>query len=74
MHGVAYAANLSAVRRFTNTYLAGPPSLLLPLGIPFPTPEAVETAYAQLHAQHVRVVNNSWGADVSPADEAELDL
>lgn len=74
VHGVAYAANVSAVRRFSNTYLGAPPSLVLPLGVPFPSPEAVETAYAQLHAQRVRVVNNSWGADVSPADEAELDL
>lgn len=73
VHGVAYAANLSTVRRFSNTYLGGPASLITPLAVPFPTAEAVEAAYAQLQAQNVRVVNHSWGATVPPANEAELD-
>lgn len=71
-HGVAFAANLSALRRFSNTYQDGP-------GVPTysvdsPTPEAVKAAYAQLHEQNVRVVNHSWGPRNPVANEAELDM
>ena len=74
LQGVAYAANLSAVRKYGNTYLGGPITLTDILTAPTPTVAAVDAAYTQLHRQNVRVVNNSWGSVFSPANEAELDL
>ncbi|MPQ87018.1 S8 family serine peptidase, partial [Pseudomonas sp. MAFF 730085] len=71
VQGVAYAANLSAVRRFSNTYLAGPG--LSAFNVTNVPPEAVNIAYAQLHEQNVRVVNHSWGPTTPLADEAALD-
>lgn len=71
-HGVAYAANVSAVRRFSNTYQAGPGTTTN--RVANATPEAVDAAYAQLHKQNVRVVNHSWGTASPFADEAALDL
>ncbi|NVZ68621.1 autotransporter serine protease [Pseudomonas costantinii] len=73
-HGVAYAANLSAVRKYGNTYLGGPIAITDILSPPLPTVAAVDAAYAQLHRQNVRVVNNSWGSAFSPANETELDI
>lgn len=73
VHGVAYAANLSAVRKFGNTYLGGPIAITDVLRLSLPTAAAVDAAYAQLHKQNVRVVNNSWGSAFSPANAAELD-
>ena len=73
-HGVAYAATLSAVRRFSNSYLEGPDAVTDELRVAHPTAQAVDSAYAQLHSQNVRVVNHSWGSRYAPADEAELDL
>lgn len=73
VHGVAYAANVSAVRKFGNTYLGGPIAITDVLRLPLPTAAAVDAAYAQLHKQNVRVVNNSWGSAFSPANAAELD-
>jgi subtilase-type serine protease len=70
-HGVAYAASLSAVRRFSNTYLEAPG--VRPLRVLNPTAEAVTNAYTQLHEQNVRVVNHSWANAIPLADEAELD-
>lgn len=58
-HGVAFGANVSALRRFSNTYQDGPGVRLYKVDAP--APEAVTTAYAQLHEQNVRVVNHSWG-------------
>lgn len=74
VHGVAYAANLSAVRKFGNTYLGGPIAITSALRLPLPTVAAVDAVYAQLHKQNVRVVNNSWGSAFSPANAAELDI
>ncbi|MGX5797617.1 S8 family peptidase, partial [Pseudomonas sp. E2-15] len=74
VQGVAYAANLSAVRKYGNTYLGGPLAITAISRAPLPTDAAVNTAYAQLHSQNVRVVNNSWGSAFSPANETELDL
>ncbi|OIN53758.1 hypothetical protein BFL40_09780 [Pseudomonas costantinii] len=74
VHGVAYAANLSAVRKYGNTYLGGPIAITDILSPPLPTVAAVDAAYAQLHRQNVRVVNNSWGSVFSPANETELDI
>ena len=74
VHGVAYAANLSSVRKFGNTYLGGPIAITDIMRAPLPTAASVHAAYAQLHSQNVRVVNNSWGSAFSPADEAELDI
>ncbi|MPQ87265.1 S8 family serine peptidase, partial [Pseudomonas sp. MAFF 730085] len=74
VHGVAYAANLSAVRKYGNTYLAGPISITDIVRAPLPTAAAVDVAYAQLHRQNVRVVNNSWGSAFSPVNETELDI
>ncbi|OPA91986.1 hypothetical protein BFW87_18625 [Pseudomonas fluorescens] len=71
-HGVAYAANTSVVRRFSNTYEAGPGATID--RVTNATPEAVEAAYAQLHKQNVRVVNHSWGTSSPLADEAALDV
>jgi len=71
-HGVAYAANVSTLRRFSNTYQDGPgftPYLVNPV-----TPETVDAAYALLQEQNVRVVNHSWGSLSTPINEAELDL
>ncbi|AZF14897.1 hypothetical protein C4J92_1397 [Pseudomonas sp. R3-18-08] len=70
-HGVAFGANVSALRRFSNTYQDGPG--VRPYSVPHPTPEAVNAAYAQLHEQNVRVVNHSWGHAAPLADEAALD-
>ncbi|QHF43665.1 hypothetical protein PspS35_07545 [Pseudomonas sp. S35] len=74
VHGVAYAANLSAVRKYSNAYLDGPITITDILKVPFPTAAAVDAVYTQLHRQNVRVVNNSWGSAFSPANEAELDV
>ncbi len=74
VHGVAYGANLSAVRKFGNTYLGGPIAITDVLRAPLPTAAAVDAAYADLHRHNVRVVNHSWGSPFSPADEAELDI
>ena len=73
VHGVAYAANLSAVRTFSNSYLDGPIPLADRLNSPRVTTEAVDITYAELHRQNVRVVNNSWGSPYSPPNEVELD-
>ncbi|CRM97270.1 Extracellular serine protease precursor [Pseudomonas sp. 22 E 5] len=69
--GVAYAATVSAVRRFSNTYQGTPGES--PFMVANMTREAVDLAYADLHRQGVRVVNHSWGAPTLPADEAALD-
>lgn len=74
VQGVAYAANVSAVRKYGNTYLGGPLALRDITRAPLPTVAAVNVAYAQLHSQNVRVVNNSWGSAFSPANETELNL
>ncbi|WP_448654220.1 autotransporter domain-containing protein [Pseudomonas fluorescens] len=74
VHGVAYAANLSAVRKYGNTYLGGPIAITDILRSPLPTAASVDAAYSQLHKQNVRVVNNSWGSEFSPANEAQLDI
>ncbi|OAE13954.1 hypothetical protein AZH11_00845 [Pseudomonas simiae] len=73
VHGVAYAANLSTVGKFSNTYLGGPLAITSVLSSPVPTVAAVDAAYAQLHRQNVRIINNSWGTAFSPANETELD-
>jgi subtilase-type serine protease len=73
VQGVAYGANLSAVRKFGNTYLGGPIAITDIWRAPLPTAAAVGAAYADLHRQNVRVVNHSWGSPFSPANEAELD-
>lgn len=74
VHGVAYAANVSAVRKFGNTYLGGPIAITSALRLPLVTVAAVDAAYAQLHKQNVSVVNNSWGNAFSPVNAAELDI
>jgi len=74
VHGVAYGANLSAVRKFGNTYLGGPIAVTDVLRAPLPTAAAVDEAYVDLHRQNVRVVNHSWSSPFSPANEAELDI
>lgn len=74
VHGVAYGATLSAVRKFGNTYLGGPIVITDVLRAPLPTAAAVDAAYAELHRQKVRVVNHSWGSPFSPANEEELDI
>lgn len=74
VHGVAFAADLSTVRRFSNTYQDGPAPFADHLSADSPTAEAVDIAYAELHRQNVRVVNHSWGFPASPTNEAELDL
>lgn len=73
VHGVAYAAHLSIVRKYGNTYLGGPITLTDILTAPAPTAAAVDAAYAELHRQNVRVVNQSWASPFSPENEAELD-
>lgn len=70
-HGVAFGANVSALRRFSNTYQDGPG--VRPYSVTHPTPQAVNAAYAQLHERNVRVVNHSWGPGAPLADEAALD-
>lgn len=72
-HGVAYAANLNAVGRFSNSYQNGPAPVGDRFSVPVPRAEAVESAYAQMHKQNVRVVNHSWATPSAPEDEAELD-
>lgn len=71
VQGVAYGAHMSAVRKFSNSYLGGPG--LSPFSVTNVTPAAVSRAYAQLHEQQVRVVNHSWGTPTPLAGEAELD-
>ncbi len=73
VHGVAYAANLSAVRKYGNTYLGGPIEITDLLKAPEPTVAAVDATYAELHKQNIRVVNQSWGSSFSPTTETELD-
>ena len=70
VQGVAYGANMSAVRRFSNTYLGAPGVKTFER---FVTPEAVNITYALLHEQNVRVVNHSWGVATPLENEAALD-
>ncbi|HZX79637.1 MAG TPA: autotransporter domain-containing protein [Lysobacter sp.] len=75
-HGVAFNADLSAARLFSNTYQ----DLYALLGVSGgqsraigPDSSAVEDMYAQLAAQGVRAINHSWGLSTEPNTAADMD-
>ncbi|MFB3305152.1 autotransporter domain-containing protein [Pseudomonas sp. AMR01] len=73
IQGVAYAASLSAVRRFSNSYRDSPFVFGPSLSISSASPEAIQATYAQLQEQKVRAINHSWGYIEPFASVAELD-
>ncbi|WP_395608759.1 autotransporter domain-containing protein [Pseudomonas sp. B22129] len=70
--GVAYGASVSAVRRYGNAYYGAPS--VAPLEVRYPTTQAVDNTFAELHSQNVRAINHSWGNASTPSNEADLDL
>ena len=72
-HGVAYAANLSTVRSFSNTYNFLPPSFDNTQLVEPTPPDAFITAYARLQEQNVRAINHSWGLSTRLDTAEELD-
>lgn len=75
-HGVAFGADLSAARLFSNTYqdlfsllgVSGGQSLAIG-----PDSSAVADMYAQMGAQGVRAINHSWGLSTEPNTAADMD-
>jgi len=72
-HGVAYAANLSTVRSFSNTYNFLPPSFDNTQLVEPTPPDAFITAYARFQEQNVRAINHSWGLSTRLDTAEELD-
>ncbi|MFV7425506.1 S8 family peptidase, partial [Stenotrophomonas geniculata] len=77
MHGVAFGADLTAVRLFGDTYhewkRKGAAYLPEPLERTDPDDAAMLDMYAQLQAQGVRAINHSWGLPTKSKTAAELD-
>lgn len=74
-HGVAFGADLTSARLFSNTYtnldaLLGIGGESLSIG---PDSTAVASMYAQMAAQGVRVINHSWGLASEPTSVADMD-
>lgn len=72
-HGVAFAASLSTVRSFSNTYNFLPPAFDSTRFIE-PAPHGAFTAaYARLQGQNVRAINHSWGFSARLDTAEQLD-
>ncbi|MFC5568504.1 autotransporter domain-containing protein [Lysobacter yangpyeongensis] len=74
-HGVAYGADITAARLFSNSYtdlmsLLGAGGESYAIG---PGSEAVASMYEQMAAQGVRAINHSWGLSVEPTTAEEMD-
>ena len=72
MHGVAYAANLSTVRPFSNIY-SEISDIESDEKEVEPAPEAYALVYEQLVRQNVRVINHSWGIPETLNTPEQLD-
>ena len=72
-HGVAFAADLSTVRRFSNTYTFLPWGFNQTQQVAPSLAGAVPPAYAQFNQQNVRAINHSWGLSVTPQTVEQLD-
>jgi len=75
-HGVAFASNLHAAAMSTNIYR----DMLSALGQPGGTyvaqqlsGDALQSMFAKMESQGVRVLNNSWGWGSEPKTEKEMD-
>ncbi|AXK73123.1 autotransporter domain-containing protein [Lysobacter sp. TY2-98] len=74
--GVAFGADFSASRLFSNTYqdlfalLGDPSGQNYAIG---PDSSAVQSMYAQMAAQGVRAINHSWGLSSEPNTAADMD-
>jgi len=74
-HGVAFGANLSTARLFSNSYtdlmsLLGAGGESYAIG---PGSDAVAGMYDQMAAQGVRAINHSWGLSQEPGTAEEMD-
>ncbi|WP_152979591.1 autotransporter domain-containing protein [Stenotrophomonas daejeonensis] len=74
-HGVAFAADLTTARLFSNSYsdldsLLGIGGESYAIG---PDSSAVESMYAQMNAAGVRAINHSWGLAVEKTTVADMD-
>jgi subtilase-type serine protease len=74
-HGVAFGADLTSARLFSNTYT----DLFSLLGVGGeshaigPDSTAVASMYRQMATQGVRVINHSWGLANEPTSVADMD-
>jgi subtilase-type serine protease len=73
--GVAFGADFSAARLFSNSYqdlysLLGAGGENYAIG---PDSSAVESMYQQMAAQGVRAINHSWGLSQEPDNAADMD-
>ncbi|GAB3353803.1 autotransporter domain-containing protein [Lysobacter tyrosinilyticus] len=74
-HGVAFGANITTSRLFSNSYtdlmsLLGAEGESYSIG---PGSEAVASMYEQMAAQNVRAINHSWGLSQEPTTIEEMD-
>ncbi|WP_250061368.1 autotransporter domain-containing protein [Stenotrophomonas mori] len=75
-HGVAFAADLTSARLFSNSYS----DLYSQLGLGGeshaigPDSGTVESMYAQMAAAGVRAINHSWGLSEEPTSVADMDM
>lgn len=74
-HGVAFGADLTSARLFSNSYsdlfaLIGFGGESHAIG---PDSTAVASMYQQMAAQGARVINHSWGLSVEPTSAEEMD-
>ncbi|MFZ5657452.1 MAG: autotransporter domain-containing protein [Pseudomonadota bacterium] len=74
-HGVAFGADLTSARLFSNTYrdlfsLLGAGGESYAIG---PDSTAVASMYRQMATQAVRVINHSWGLATEPSSVADMD-
>ena len=74
-HGVAFNADLTSARLFSNSYgdlfsLLGFGGESYAIG---PDSSAVASMYQQMAAQGARVINHSWGLSFEPTSAAEMD-
>ena len=74
-HGVAFGADLTSSRLFSNSYLdlfallgAGGDSFSIG-----PDTSAIDSMYTQMAAQGVRAINHSWGLSSEPTTAADMD-
>ncbi|MDQ3205528.1 MAG: S8 family serine peptidase [Pseudomonadota bacterium] len=74
-HGVAFGADLTSARLFSNSYLdlyallgAGGDSFSIG-----PDTSAIDSMYDQMAAQGVRAINHSWGLSSEPTTAAGMD-
>jgi subtilase-type serine protease len=80
-HGVAFDADISTARLFSNSYSDVTALLSGLFGVDFggtsmgigPSEEAVADMYGQMSAQGVRAINHSWGLSREPTTAADMD-